>query len=114
MLTAGTGNFYYSRRIGARPNGPVSADFVEFPNTMTILGAGKLTGRLPSGTSIGLLGAVTDDEFAKTSIDGDQSRVRVVPRSGWGQHVGLGDLFGSLSASGDNIFAVKTTLWRSP
>ena len=31
-----------------------------------------------------------------------------------GQHVGLGDLFGSLSAPGDNIFAVKTTLWMSP
>ena len=31
-----------------------------------------------------------------------------------GQHVGLGDLFGSLSVPGDNIFAVKTTLWMSP
>ncbi len=30
-----------------------------------------------------------------------------------GQHVGLGDLFGSLSAPGDNIFAIKTTLWMS-
>ena len=26
-------------------------------------------------------------------------------------HVGLGDLFDSLTATGDNIFAVKTTLW---
>ena len=30
-----------------------------------------------------------------------------------GEHVGLGDLFDSLTASGDNIFAVKTTLWTS-
>ena len=30
-----------------------------------------------------------------------------------GQHVGLGDLFDSLRATGDNIFAVKTTLWSS-
>ena len=30
-----------------------------------------------------------------------------------GQHVGLGDLFDSLSAAGDNILAVKTTLWTS-
>ena len=30
-----------------------------------------------------------------------------------GQHVGLGGLFDSLRATGDNIFAVKTTLWTS-
>ena len=28
-----------------------------------------------------------------------------------GQHVGVNDLFGSLSAPGDNIFALKTTIW---
>jgi hypothetical protein len=30
-----------------------------------------------------------------------------------GDHVGVGDLFGSLSAAGDNIIAVKSTLWLS-
>ena len=30
-----------------------------------------------------------------------------------GEHVGAGDLLGSFSAPGDNIFAVKTTLWMS-
>jgi hypothetical protein len=30
-----------------------------------------------------------------------------------GEHVGVGDLFGSLSAPGDNIFAIKTTVWLS-
>ncbi len=30
-----------------------------------------------------------------------------------GDHVGVGDLFGSLSAPGDNIFAIKTTIWLS-
>jgi hypothetical protein len=39
-----------------------------------------------------------------------QNRSSSVPE---GQHVGLGDLFGSLSAPGDNIFAVKTTFWIS-
>ena len=28
-----------------------------------------------------------------------------------GEHVGIDDLFGSLSADGDNIFALKTTFW---
>ena len=30
-----------------------------------------------------------------------------------GEHVGVNDLFGSLSAPGDNIFAIKTTIWLS-
>ena len=84
VLTAGTGNYYYSRRIGARPVGSVSGDYVDRPTTTTILGAAKLTGRLASGTSIGLLGAVTDDEFARTSTDGLESSVQVTPRAGWG------------------------------
>jgi hypothetical protein len=39
-----------------------------------------------------------------------QNRASAMPN---GDHVGAGDLFNSLSAPGDNIFAVKTTLWRS-
>ena len=30
-----------------------------------------------------------------------------------GEHVGVGDLFGSLSAPGDNTLAIKTTIWLS-
>ena len=46
QLLAGSGpNYYYSRRIGARSR---------------ILGAGKITGRLQSGTSVGFLSAVTE------------------------------------------------------
>jgi hypothetical protein len=39
-----------------------------------------------------------------------QNRASSVPD---GAHVGLNDLFGSLSAPGDNIFALKTTVWLS-
>ena len=53
-----------SRRIGARPIGPASGDYVEYPNSTTILAAAKLTGRLPSKTSIAFLAAVTDKETA--------------------------------------------------
>ena len=69
MHEAGTSNYYYSRRIGARPTGPASGDYVDYPDTSTILGAAKLTGRLRSGTSLGFLGALTDQEFAKTSVN---------------------------------------------
>lgn len=57
-------NFYNSRRIGSRPIGPASADFVDYPSDSTIIAAGKLTGRLSSRTSIGVLAAATDDESA--------------------------------------------------
>jgi len=58
--------YFYSRRIGARPVGAASGDFVDYPATSTILGAGKLSGRLASGTSVALLSAVTTEEFART------------------------------------------------
>ncbi len=44
--------YFYSRRIGARPAGSAEGDFVDYPATTTTLGAAKLTGRLQTGTSI--------------------------------------------------------------
>ncbi len=57
---------FYSRRIGARPRGEASGDFVDYPDASTILGAAKVTGRLPSGLSVGGLAAVTAREEAST------------------------------------------------
>jgi Domain of unknown function (DUF5916) len=79
-------NFFYSRRIGATPDGPASGDFVDYPRATTILGAAKLSGRLPSGLSLGFLGAVTDDEQAQT-FDLETSTidtVRVAPQTIYG------------------------------
>ena len=79
-------NFFYSRRIGAVPRGPASGDFVDYPRANTILGAAKMSGRLPSGLSLGFLGAVTDNEHAQT-FDLEESvieRVRVSPRTAYG------------------------------
>ncbi|HEU0013780.1 MAG TPA: DUF5916 domain-containing protein [Longimicrobium sp.] len=69
-------NFFYSRRIGAPPRGSAvfgladrvvgSYTYLDAPPTSTILGAAKLTGRLPSGTSIGVLAALTDRERVRT------------------------------------------------
>ncbi len=66
LLTGNVDNYFYSRRIGAAPAGDADGDFVDYPPTTTILGAAKLTGRLASGMSIGMLGAVTDEESART------------------------------------------------
>lgn len=73
--------YFYSRRIGAAPTAPAPADFVDYPHASTILGAAKLTGRLPSKTSIGVLSAVTGAERA-TIFDlasGARARVPVAP-----------------------------------
>ena len=53
---------FYSRRIGRAPQ--LSDTYVgdENPSQTTILGAAKLTGRLASGASIGVLDAVTSRE----------------------------------------------------
>jgi hypothetical protein len=81
LLTGNLESYFYSRRIGASPQGPASGDFVDFPGTTTILGAAKLTGRLASGTSVGVLSAVTDDESARTFTSGAFGGVRVAPRT---------------------------------
>jgi len=81
-----TNNFFNSRRIGAVPTGPASGDYVNYPAETTILGAAKLTGRLRSGTSLGFLGAVTDQEFAQVARSDSRTidRIRVAPRTSWG------------------------------
>jgi len=58
-------SLFYTRRIGRRPQGTPSADFVAAPSDTTILGAAKVTGRLPGGWSIGVLDALTDREQAR-------------------------------------------------
>ena len=87
QLLAGIGpGYFYSRRIGAPPSISPNADFADVPQATTILGSAKLTGRLPSATSVGVLAAVTDQEVARTfTTEGDRfGRVRVAPRTAFG------------------------------
>ena len=91
QLLRGNGpSYFYSRRIGAPPRGAVSGDFVDYPHNSTILGAAKVTGRLASGVSLGVLTAVTGRESARTvgydtvSGVGTFGRVEVAPVSGYG------------------------------
>jgi hypothetical protein len=83
LFNIGHPNFYYSRRIGRTPIGPATGDYVDYPSANTILGAAKLTGRLPSKTSVGFLAAVTDNEDAQvatTGIDGTRT-IGVAPHA---------------------------------
>jgi hypothetical protein len=69
-------SLFYTRRIGRAPQGSPDAAFVVSPAETTILGAAKITGKLPGGWSIGVLDALTDTERARF-LDGlpdEQSR----------------------------------------
>ena len=62
---------FYSRRIGAAPAEPDTPfDYLKAPQSTTIYGAAKLTGKLTSGWSVGVLDAVTGQETAKTATAG--------------------------------------------
>ena len=86
QLLSGVGQYFYSRRIGGAPRGPADGDYVDYPTASTILGAGKLTGRLASGTSLGALAAVTGREKARIydAQTGKFSSVVVTPLVGYG------------------------------
>lgn len=53
-------NLFYSRRIGRQPQNSYGG--VDEPTATSILGAGKITGRLGNGLSIGILEAATQHE----------------------------------------------------
>ena len=59
MVNCNNEGLFYSRRIGRAPQLGYRYGNATSPTSTTILGATKLTGRLASGTSIGVLDAVT-------------------------------------------------------
>lgn len=72
----------YSRRIGRSPQGsvPGSAAYSDAPGAATILGALKLTGKTPSGWSMGAVNAVTGRETASyITLDGERNDAVVEP-----------------------------------
>jgi hypothetical protein len=102
--------YYYSRRIGAPPRGTASGDFVDSPRATTILGAGKLTGRLPGGLSLGALAAVTGTAEARTfdAATDTTSRTRVAP----GAMYGVARVQQELGTEGSTIGAILTGVQR--
>ena len=86
MVRGNGAQYFYPRRIGAAPHGSATGDFVDMPRSSTILGAAKLTGRLPSRLSIGAVTAVTAAEQARVfrADSGVTNTVQVEPRSAYG------------------------------
>jgi hypothetical protein len=86
MVRGNGAQYFYPRRIGAPPRGSASGDFVDRPRASTILGATKLTGRLPSRLSVGGIAAVTAAEQARVlQVDSNvTTRVAIEPRTAYG------------------------------
>jgi len=77
-------NFFYSRRIGRAPQGYVTEDgFVNFPDRSTILGAGKVTGKL-GGWNVGFVNALTAREYAEIDASGSLLEREVEPFTYYG------------------------------
>jgi hypothetical protein len=78
----GNPEFFYSRRIGQSPSGNVDSDgYVNYPETTTILGAAKLSGKVAGNWNIGFLSALTAREYADVDNLGERSRQEVEPFS---------------------------------
>ena len=99
---------FYSRRVGGPPHGGAAGDFVEQPEQTTILGAAKLTGRTPSGLSIGALTALTQAEYARTweAASARFGRAKVEPLSLYGVLRGQQEFGAHQSTAGLMLTAV--------
>jgi hypothetical protein len=80
----GSQQFFYSRRVGRRPQlGPGGAAYADVPDATTIIGAAKVSGKVGPWT-VGLLDAVTDREEARiVGADGERGTVGVEPRTNY-------------------------------
>ena len=73
---------FYSRRIGRAPTGAslayAAGKYANVPQTSTILGAAKVSGRTSNGFTVGLLDAVTNRETADLRLADGSSGSQVV------------------------------------
>lgn len=102
--------YFYSRRVGAPPQFTTGAEYDDAPRQTTILGAGKLTGRLPDGTSLGALLALTGKEEANSfdAATGTFGRARVQPLTAYA----VGRLLREFGASASTVGAIFTAVRR--
>ncbi|HXV63597.1 MAG TPA: DUF5916 domain-containing protein, partial [Vicinamibacteria bacterium] len=79
-------NLFYSRRIGRAPQRSIDLGDDEYesaPRSTTIIGAAKLTGKTHDGWSVGMLDAVTADEYATIDTLGVQRQEVIEPLSNY-------------------------------
>lgn len=75
----GNPDFFYSRRIGRAPAGSTQhGGYEDVPDATTILAAGKLTGKLADGWSLGMIHTLTQREYAHIAGNDGNSYADVV------------------------------------
>jgi hypothetical protein len=121
VVSGGSRQYFYSRRIGAAPSGEVVSgvlseavddyEYLDAPDATSILGAAKVTGRLASGVSLGALAAVTDGADVRVFDDSaGNRRVRAAARTGFGVLRAQKELRGNGSTAGLTLVAVERDL----
>ena len=104
--------YFYSRRIGGAPRSDLAdGAFNDVPRTSSILGAARMTGRFASGTSLGVLAAITDDERVRTfdPTGGFDSRP-AAPLTAYGVARAQQEVGGSGSAVGVSVTGVRRSI----
>jgi hypothetical protein len=107
--SAAAASVLYSRRFGRSPQIGLGSSTVETPDTATILGAAKISGKTASGWSLGVLNALTGAEHG-TFRDGSGSiqRALVEPRTNYF----VGRVSRDLRRGQSNIGGILTTANR--
>ena len=111
QFSLGQSRLFYSRRVGRYPqNTPgIAAGFSDVPQSTTVLGAGKLTGRLSDGWTAGVLGALTSAETARFQDTlGVQWEVPAEPLTAYG----VARVAKSFSRGRSSIGAIVTAMGR--
>ena len=73
---------FYSRRIGGTPHGYPNlrnGEFISLPQSTSILGAAKFSGKTKKGLSVGILESVTERETATIYYNGEKRKELVEP-----------------------------------
>jgi hypothetical protein len=78
-------SFFYSRRIGRSPQGTGSLahDYIDAPESTTILGAAKITGKTGNGWTVAALDALTGSERANYELGSERGRSEVEPMTNY-------------------------------
>ncbi|MFA9393047.1 MAG: DUF5916 domain-containing protein [Prolixibacteraceae bacterium] len=82
----GSDNLFYSRRIGRYPQyypATENGEYVNMPESTSILSAMKLSGKTKKGMSVGIMESITANETAEIDREGERRKEQVEPLSNY-------------------------------
>lgn len=106
-------NLFYSRRIGRYPHGYPSVganEYVKMPESTTILGAMKISGKTKKGLSVGILESLTSREDALIDSLGSRRKETVEPLTNYFVGRVMQDFNKGTTTIGAMVTAVNRTI----